>query len=189
MTASRKMAWGSVAAALIVAVGWIVTPADGQPPAAPTAPLPPGYVQQPGSPPVPVAAPNAPPGGFGGGTFTYVAPGARDPFRVDQERKQVTDLAQQYLKATKEDEKKEVRKKLIELLGQQFDQLAERQQKELEELEKQVTALRTLLKKRHDNRDSIIDRRLEQVIQEAEGLGWGTHSAAPNAGYFTPVRP
>jgi hypothetical protein len=81
-------------------------------------------------------------------------------------------LAQQYVKADKEDQKKEIRKKLSDLLSQQFDQHSQQQQKELEDLEKQIANLRSVLKRRLDSKSAIVERRLEQLVQEAEGLGW-----------------
>jgi hypothetical protein len=88
-------------------------------------------------------------------------------------------LAQQYAKASKEDEKKELRQKLADSLHKEFDQLAQKQQADLDELEKQVASLKTVLKKRKESKESIVERRIEQLIQEAEGLGWGS-STHPN---------
>jgi hypothetical protein len=83
-------------------------------------------------------------------------------------------LAKQYANATKEDEKKEIRQKLADSLHKEFDQLAQRQQAELDELERQVASLKAVVKKRKDSKETIVERRLEQLIQEAEGLGWGS---------------
>jgi hypothetical protein len=81
-------------------------------------------------------------------------------------------LAHQYVKAEKEDDKKNIRKKLADVLAKQFDAQVERQQKDLADLEKQIASLKALLKKRTDAKTTIIDRRMEQLIQDAEGLGW-----------------
>jgi hypothetical protein len=169
------MAWGTLVAALTVAA-WAPRPAAGQQPEAPI--------------PVIVTTPSIAPAGPDGpaaSPFTGHVPGGQgmaptSNFRAAQD--QIAKLAQQYAKATGEDEKKDVRKKLSDALGQQFDLLAERQKKELEDLEKQVADLRALLKKRQDNRGTIINRRLEQVLQDAEGLGWHTDSAAPRSFYY-----
>jgi hypothetical protein len=54
---------------------------------------------------------------------------------------------------------------------------------------RQVAALRAVLKKRHDARQQIIDRRLEQVLQEAEGLGWSARATSrPQGGYAPQVK-
>jgi hypothetical protein len=93
-------------------------------------------------------------------------------------RTQSVQLARQFAKATKEDEKKEIRKKLADVLDNEFEQLAQQQQTEIDDLEKQVANLKAILKKRKDSKVTIVDRRLEQLIQEAEGLGWGTPGRA-----------
>jgi flagellar motility protein MotE (MotC chaperone) len=85
---------------------------------------------------------------------------------------QAAKLAKQYAKAEKEDEKKEIRKKMSDLLANQFDQHVEQQKKELDALEKQIASLKDTLKKRVDGKNDIVNRRLEQLILEAQGLGW-----------------
>jgi uncharacterized protein YlxW (UPF0749 family) len=81
-------------------------------------------------------------------------------------------LAQQYVKATKEEDKKDIRKKLVDALNLQFDQHIQHQQKELEDLEKQIADLKAVLKKRLDAKTTIVERRIDQLLQEADGLGW-----------------
>jgi hypothetical protein len=81
-------------------------------------------------------------------------------------------LARDYVKAEKEDAKKEIRKKLAESLAKQFDQHIQQQQKELDELEKQITSLRDIVKKRVAGKNDIIERRIDQLVKDAEGLGW-----------------
>jgi uncharacterized protein YlxW (UPF0749 family) len=85
---------------------------------------------------------------------------------------QSAQLAHQYVKAVKEDEKKALREKLTDALGQQFDQHVQQQQREIKELEKQLASLKALLKKRVGAKTAIVERRLEQLVQAAEGLGW-----------------
>jgi len=171
MTAIRTIAFGTVTAALVAGLVWAPRPAAGQqPPATPATVTAPAVPE----PPFP-GAPDSP--------AVYAVQGLTpNPVSVgSRTQTQISQLARQYVKSVKEDEKKDIRKKLSEALAKQFDQLAERQQKELQDLEKQVEDLKTLLKKRRDNRDAIIERRLEQVVQDAEGLGWSTPSSAPRA--------
>lgn len=106
-----------------------------------------------------------PSSGSAGQFYTSVAGGAQD-----------AQLAREYVKSEKEEEKRDLRKKLADLVGKQFDQHSQQQQKELEDLEKEVARLKTLLRKRIESRSTIVDRRLEQLIQEAEGLGWNAPS-------------
>jgi hypothetical protein len=107
---------------------------------------------------------------------------ARSPYSAADAHGQTARLAQQYVKTEKEDERREIRKKLTETLAKQFEERAKQQQKELEDLEKQVAKLKEILRKRQDNKSSIIERRLEQLIQEAEGMGWNAPSSPPSAG-------
>jgi hypothetical protein len=81
-------------------------------------------------------------------------------------------LARDYVKAEKEDAKKDLRKKLADSLGKQFDQHLQHQQKELDDLEKQIASLKDVLKKRVAAKNDIVERRIEHLIREAEGLGW-----------------
>jgi hypothetical protein len=115
-----------------------------------------------------------------GGNYAYW------PQAAQPNKPQANQLAQQYVNAKTEDEKKEAQKKLSEMLGKQFDQHVQQQQKELEDLEKQIASLRTLLKKRMDAKTTIVDRRFEQLVQEAQGLGW-PGPATPRYSNPTPV--
>ena len=90
------------------------------------------------------------------------------------------ELAQQYVKSVKDDDKKEIRKKLTEVLDKQFDLHLQEQQKELDELEKQVAKLKAVLRKRKDAKENIVERRFEQLVQEADGLGWNAPSGRGN---------
>ncbi len=123
-----------------------------------------------------------------------------DGLRVNFNYQQQTqDLAKQYVKTEKEDQKKEIRKKLGDVLAKQFDSQVEKQQKELADLEKQIANLKALLKKRTDAKTTIIDRRMDQLIQDAEGLGWNVPNdsnahtlwqhAIPSSNSFPEVAP
>jgi hypothetical protein len=115
------------------------------------------------------AAPALVPAGFG--QMTYWGPSG-------QQSAEAAQLAQQYGKATKPEEKQEIRKKLVAALETQFETNAKQQQAELEALEKQLAELKTLLKKRQDAKSTIIERRVEQMILDADGLGWAVPSGA-----------
>jgi hypothetical protein len=89
------------------------------------------------------------------------------------------ELAQSYVKAQGEEEKTRIRKKLTEVLSEQFDQHSKKQEKELEEIEKQIANLKGLLKRRLDAKSTIVERRADQLIRDADGLGW-TAPSSPN---------
>ncbi|WP_165249582.1 hypothetical protein [Paludisphaera soli] len=57
-------------------------------------------------------------------------------------------------------------------LGQQFDARQRRYVDEIEALEAKVARLRALVDKRQENRDDIVQKRLNQLLSESEGLGW-----------------
>jgi hypothetical protein len=86
------------------------------------------------------------------------------------------------VEAKKEDERREIRKNLMEVLNQQFDVHIKQQQKELDDLEKQISKLKDVVKKRLDAKSTIVERRLEQLVQDAEGLGWNA-PGGPHAAY------
>jgi septal ring factor EnvC (AmiA/AmiB activator) len=108
---------------------------------------------------------------------------------------QPAQLAKQYVDSKKEDEKRSIRKELTNVLTQQFDHQIQEQQKELDDLEKQIANLRSVLKKRLEAKSTIIDRRIEQLIQDAEGLGWNAPSSPhygvgyPGGAYVKPGQP
>jgi hypothetical protein len=83
-------------------------------------------------------------------------------------------LVKKYAKAETGDEKQDLHRQIAEALSRQFDEHMKLQEKELKELEKQVSSLKAVIKKRLDAKSSIVDRRVEQLVLDAEGLGWGT---------------
>jgi flagellar motility protein MotE (MotC chaperone) len=81
------------------------------------------------------------------------------------------ELVKQLAKA--EGEKREkIKDQLTDTLGKQFDARQKRHQDEIAALEKQLKKLKELVEKRKENRREIIGKRLEQLVREAEGLGW-----------------
>lgn len=143
----------------------------------------------PATPPVPVVAPTAP-GQHGFGEMPGM-PGWDGHMRMWQNQSKASQLAKKLATTEKPEEKQDLQKKLHDLVGEQFDENMKRQQKELDALEKELTELRTTLKKRQDAKSQIVDRRVEQLILDAQGLGWGSGSHA-NAFWFesgTPAPP
>jgi hypothetical protein len=83
------------------------------------------------------------------------------------------DLAQRYVKTEKDSEKTAVRKELTDVLKQQFEEHMKHQEQEVKKLEEQIKELRKTLDRRRDAKDKIIERRFEQLVDNAQGLGWG----------------
>jgi hypothetical protein len=95
-------------------------------------------------------------------------------------------LAQEYVKADKEDAKKDIRKKLAESLSKQFDQHLQHQQRELDDLEKQIVTLKEVIKKRQTAKNEIVERRIDQLVREAEGLGWNAPGSPHMPRFYGP---
>ena len=109
-------------------------------------------------------------------------------FKWQQAQSQTGKLTQQYLKAQKAEEKQEIRTKLKDVVNRLFDVRMEQQKKELESLEKELADLRALLKKRQDARAAIVDRRIDQLIEDAQGMGWNASGYSHNEFWFEPHR-
>lgn len=69
---------------------------------------------------------------------------------------------------TKEDTKRELRTVLAEL----FDLREQRQQRDIENLQKEIQKLNDRLKSRRASKDKIVDKRLSEMVGEAENLDW-----------------
>jgi hypothetical protein len=148
--------------------------------------------QQPATPPPPAAGGVAGlPGASGFETMTLWDQKINAHHRASE-------LARGYVKAEKESEKREIRQKLTDVLNEQFDEHMQHQQKELEDLEKQIAELRAVLKKRSAAKAAIVDRRIEQMIQDADGMGWTapgsphgyySQSYGPGGSFSVPLRP
>jgi hypothetical protein len=81
-------------------------------------------------------------------------------------------LLEQFQAADSESARDSLKSKLNELLGKQFDARQKGHEKQIADLEAQVTKLRELVKKRQTSRSEIISLRLEQMLRETQGLGW-----------------
>ncbi len=126
-----------------------------------------------------------------GGTVTHsvpladVVPHGNNPFwyngnwngrmGMNQEEMQLAHESEQLVKQlgkAEGDNKEKIRTKLTETLGKQFDARQKRHEAEITALEAKIKKLKEMVQKRQDNRREIISRRMEQLVREAEGLGW-----------------
>jgi hypothetical protein len=105
-----------------------------------------------------------------------------------QASQESAELLSRYAATENAADQKELKAKLRTALEDQFRVQLKRQQIELARIEERVRKLREQFKKRNDTRDTIIDRRLDQLINEAEGLGWTQPSGAvPQSSSWAPV--
>ena len=82
------------------------------------------------------------------------------------------EMVGRFAETEKAADRKQLAAELRETLAKQFDVQRKRRELELSRIEERVRKLRDQIKKRDDARETIIDRRLDQLINEVEGLGW-----------------
>jgi hypothetical protein len=133
-------------------------------------------------------------GAAGGFNFGYgqtdkeMAKLLNDEARHEQEASR---LVQQYSHTEDDGERTKIRSKLSDVLDKQFDLQQKRRDLEIKRIEAQLKKVRELMQKRSDAREKIVKRRLDQLLQEADGLGWtpppGPH--VPQYGGFFAPRP
>jgi hypothetical protein len=86
--------------------------------------------------------------------------------------REVQGLMRDYKRTENADERDKIKTKLTAALAKQFDAQQKRRDLELARVEAQLKKLRELMKKRGEERKTIIDRRVDQLVRDAEGLGW-----------------
>ena len=82
------------------------------------------------------------------------------------------EIAQQLGNAKSDTDREKLKTQLSTILEKQFELRQQRHKKEIESLEAEVKKLRNLVDKRQENRREIVAKRLDQILQEAQGLGW-----------------
>ena len=85
---------------------------------------------------------------------------------------QANELTQKFREAKSEDDREKIRAGLTDTLNKQFDLRQKRHMTEIENLEAQLKRLKELVQKRQEARRDIINKRVDQLQREAEGLGW-----------------
>jgi hypothetical protein len=106
---------------------------------------------------------------------------------------EVANLMAQYSHTEDDAERAKIKPKLAAALGKQFEAQQQRRAVELKRLEAQLKKLRDLMEKRSEQKQTIIDKRLDQIVREAEGLGWspppsGARWFGSTNGYGVPQR-
>lgn len=123
----------------------------------------------------------------GGNTFTHEM---RTSEKDELHRLQVQDkkhesqtraLLFQYRETNDSVDRRKLKEKLKSVLGGQFDTRQSMQELELIRVEQRIQKLREQLELRKQERANIVRTRLEQLIREAEGLGWGSSLSLDHA--------
>lgn len=89
-------------------------------------------------------------------------------------------LASRYGEASKDEDREKIKADLAELLAKQFSIQQQIREDEVAQVEARVKKLRELIEKRKAAQQSIIERRLEQLLRDAEGLGWTPSAEGPH---------
>lgn len=76
--------------------------------------------------------------------------------------------------------KEKIKSELRSVLHRQFRLQHQRRDAELSKIEKRLADLRSRLKKRGDAQSTIVDRRLEQLVSDVDGLGWSAEEIPDN---------
>jgi hypothetical protein len=90
--------------------------------------------------------------------------------RLSYETRQIMEM---YSNSEDESEKQKLMGKLAETVEQHFDLRQAIREKEIKALEAQVKKLRELHDRRNSERDRIVSDRVDLLLRDASGLGWG----------------
>jgi hypothetical protein len=130
---------------------------------------------------------------YGAMPSSYAAPHDKELSELVKEESKAAGEASQWMKeyagADNEDKRAKIKTKVQEALGKQFDAQQKRRDLELTRLEAQTKKLRDLMKKRTDARTTIIEKRLDQLLREADGLGWASPHGPSLPSYYSDLAP
>ncbi|HEV3024494.1 MAG TPA: hypothetical protein VGX76_18590 [Pirellulales bacterium] len=119
----------------------------------------------------------------GGGHDEALTELAQLDAKLAQEAQQ---LIEQYAGATDDDGRAKLKDHLAQTIERQFEAQQKLRELEVSRIEARVKKLRDLIDKRNMAKRTIIDKRLDQLIRDAEGLGW--NSPGTSAAFAEPVR-
>lgn len=115
-----------------------------------------------GAPLVPMMAGSA----FGPG----FSPSQAEEMQLGQHARRLLDT---YNETLDDKIKQGLKAQLKAILARQFELQHNRRAEELEQLQLRLAELRAKLEKRANAKSTIVERRLEQLVSDLEGLGWG----------------
>jgi hypothetical protein len=114
--------------------------------------------------------------GMGMGGMMGMRPEDPEMMKLDQADAELENathqLAEQYRRPSSDDVRKELHKKLAEVVEKHFQVRQERRELELKRLEKQLNHLREVIEKRTAAKDAIIKGRMTQLLGEQDDLSF-----------------
>jgi peptidoglycan hydrolase CwlO-like protein len=96
----------------------------------------------------------------------------RNDWRVHNEEAAIAPIVQQLKDAKSDSEIEKLKGQLDEALEKSFAMRQKRHSQEIEELEAKVKTLKELVAKRQEKRREIVANRRDQILRDAQGLGW-----------------
>jgi hypothetical protein len=97
----------------------------------------------------------------------------------------IRSIVERYSAAQDASSKEQSTAELKQLLDKQFDFLQDAKSVELKKLEEQLAKLKELHSKRAKQKEQIVSDRVQQILREADGLGWGTSDNGGSGGWLT----
>jgi peptidoglycan hydrolase CwlO-like protein len=108
-------------------------------------------------------------------TFFYQTPafyGNRHNWSLHNEDAAIAPLVQRLKDAKSDTDIEKLKGQLDDALEKSFAMRQKRHTQEIEELEAKVKTLKELVAKRQEKRREIVANRREQILRDAQGLGW-----------------
>jgi hypothetical protein len=129
-------------------------------------------------------------GGYGRGGYGY----GRGPSNLGYERTgQISQLIERWKAAKESRERGRAEDYLRNILTAQFKARLDAHESEIKQLEEKVRQLRQRLNLRREKQDEIVENRLQQILRDAQGLGWGAEGFGESSrnwyGYTTNSSP
>jgi hypothetical protein len=186
-------AWNPTAAGASGSSGATVAGSDDLVPGAPANP----WNTTGGGYPVPTVPGEAPPYPYqlpGGSNWVYPGASSAGPIHLDPETAQllqadrnlggkINALAATYKDLTDDAKRADAEKELSMMVTDQFGIRQKLREKQLAALDDQLKRLRTLHGQRNEQRERIVTDRVQQVLRDATGLGWGEVGAGIEFGF------
>ncbi|HEV3416900.1 MAG TPA: hypothetical protein VG056_08815 [Pirellulales bacterium] len=113
----------------------------------------------------------------GAGNVIYFGSGNAENRRGAELNAKIDEALHKYTAAKDDGQRDDAKKQLQSSLTELFDIRQKEREEEIKQIEDRVAHLRDTLKKRESMRQELIDHHLTTLIQDAEGLGWGTEGA------------
>lgn len=86
--------------------------------------------------------------------------------------KKLHSLMKQYKESKDENQKKQLKSQISEVVNQLFDVRTQNRSKEISHLEEQVNQLKKMMEKRKANKKLIVERKIQELTGEMDGLQW-----------------